>query len=684
MEPNPSGENPSFSVNDLVWGKIKSHPWWPGQIVDPKHASEYAIKKQKQNHFLVAYFADRSFAWVEESQLKHFEPHFGEMEKQKGSSVFLIAVSDAVSEYSRRIELSLACNCLKVEILSGLKNRKIVNSGVREGVCNEGIIVSEFYPRSFVNFIRACALCPADELCTLELGRVIGQMKAFCSWKGDNQLSVLYEHSVENDGKVEGELSIKSEKKKDRPSKIQVEVEEKASEGVGSERKGKRVYVKKANNEKHSEVEFDSGEKFSNVEESAAKSEKKRGRSHRSLNKAEKNNTGEERAVKGKNVIKVDGQSSVKSEKKKGRRRKIQVEVEEYGNEGSCGEAKDKQIDGQKVIDENPSEAEIDFAVKLRKVEESSAKSEEKSGRPQDLQEEAEEKTKEAFSEEEKKHKRNVSKAEGQSSIKSEKKRGRPRKMQNEGDENEREGLGGEKNGDLEVESNAKSEKKKGRPRKNQKKGEDKQMACLFGNEKACNLETSDRKLEMEVDLNLEASDPKEREKNTIDASSASGELGRGKRVKRKKEFDSSLLISGKQAGHKDRTKLSAPRAKKPSTGAELDELFAEDFSSLQEMVSQLYSLALYPTDSSDFLPSNIKFFARFKNFISSKLKEEQNSVKSTGSKRGRKKKELTGGRSTSIEMFEAEHVQDSYWSDIVFADAVERDGVQVEGETPK
>ncbi|GJT97192.1 tudor/PWWP/MBT superfamily protein isoform 1 [Tanacetum coccineum] len=38
-----------FAMSDLVWGKVRSHPWWPGQIFDPADASEQAVKHHKKS-----------------------------------------------------------------------------------------------------------------------------------------------------------------------------------------------------------------------------------------------------------------------------------------------------------------------------------------------------------------------------------------------------------------------------------------------------------------------------------------------------------------------------------------------------------------------------------------------------------------------------------------------------------
>jgi hypothetical protein len=50
----PTEDEGEFSVSDLVWGKVRSHPWWPGQIFDLSDASEKAMKYHKKDSFLVA------------------------------------------------------------------------------------------------------------------------------------------------------------------------------------------------------------------------------------------------------------------------------------------------------------------------------------------------------------------------------------------------------------------------------------------------------------------------------------------------------------------------------------------------------------------------------------------------------------------------------------------------------
>ncbi|KAI4350684.1 hypothetical protein L6164_005114 [Bauhinia variegata] len=119
-------EGYGFSVGDFVWGKIRSHPWWPGQIYDPSDASESAVKlklKQK-NRFLVAYFGDGTFAWCHPSQLKPFEKNFEHMVKQSSSRTFFNAVQEAVNEIGNLLDL-------KTTKLAPPLAR---NSGIKEGV----------------------------------------------------------------------------------------------------------------------------------------------------------------------------------------------------------------------------------------------------------------------------------------------------------------------------------------------------------------------------------------------------------------------------------------------------------------------------------------------------------------------------------------------------------------------
>ncbi|KAG0466534.1 hypothetical protein HPP92_018114 [Vanilla planifolia] len=194
-----------FSTSDLVWGKVKSHPWWPGQIIDLSGASELALKYQKKDHFLVAYFGDKTFAWCEETHLKPFQLHFQQMEKQSNSESFLRAISDILVEISRRIELAMACFCLLGETPAEVKYQKLENAGVRgktvNSVINRVEIVTYFHPDRLLDYIKTLALLPTGGADRLELVVAQGQLKSFYRSKGYTDLPVFTNGSglVEND-----------------------------------------------------------------------------------------------------------------------------------------------------------------------------------------------------------------------------------------------------------------------------------------------------------------------------------------------------------------------------------------------------------------------------------------------------------------------------------------------------
>ncbi|KAL3526412.1 hypothetical protein ACH5RR_011068 [Cinchona calisaya] len=129
-----SVEEHGYSVGDLVWGKIKSHPWWPGQIYDPKDASEKAVKFNQKGRLLVAYFGDGSFAWCLPSQLMPFAEHFEDMSKQSSSNSFVNAVQEAVDEIARLVELEMTCKCVPEENRKRLDSPPATNTGIKAGV----------------------------------------------------------------------------------------------------------------------------------------------------------------------------------------------------------------------------------------------------------------------------------------------------------------------------------------------------------------------------------------------------------------------------------------------------------------------------------------------------------------------------------------------------------------------
>uniref|UniRef100_A0A1J3KAI8 Putative oxidoreductase GLYR1 n=1 Tax=Noccaea caerulescens TaxID=107243 RepID=A0A1J3KAI8_NOCCA len=100
-----------FEVGDLVWGKVKSHPWWPGHIFNEAFASPSVRRMRRMDHVLVAFFGDSSYGWFDPAELIPFEPHLEEKSQQTVSKHFLRAVEEATDEASRRSALGLTCKC---------------------------------------------------------------------------------------------------------------------------------------------------------------------------------------------------------------------------------------------------------------------------------------------------------------------------------------------------------------------------------------------------------------------------------------------------------------------------------------------------------------------------------------------------------------------------------------------
>ncbi|KAL4340220.1 hypothetical protein GQ457_08G011120 [Hibiscus cannabinus] len=189
----PPEEEGELSVSDLVWGKVRSHPWWPGQIFDPSDASEKAVKHHKKDNYLVAYFGDRTFAWNETSVLKPFRSHFSQIEKQSNSESFQNAVDCALEEVSRRTELGLACSCIQQDVYDRIKFQKVENAGVRQessirDVVDKSLSACSFEPDKLVNYMKALAESPASGGDRLDLVIAKAQLLAFYRLKGFHQL----------------------------------------------------------------------------------------------------------------------------------------------------------------------------------------------------------------------------------------------------------------------------------------------------------------------------------------------------------------------------------------------------------------------------------------------------------------------------------------------------------------
>ncbi|KAK9724051.1 hypothetical protein RND81_05G044500 [Saponaria officinalis] len=187
---NKSRKKGGFCAYDLVWGKVRSHPWWPAQIFEPDDASEQAKKHYRSKSYLVAYFGDQTFAWNDEAKLKPFAPHFSQMAKQSSAEAFRHAVDCALDEAARRAEFGLSCHCIADDVYSKLKVQVVKNAGIREKshIQKGGDILytaSSFEPVKFLDYVKNLAQVPhLKDRVGLEHVVAHAQMSAFYRWKG--------------------------------------------------------------------------------------------------------------------------------------------------------------------------------------------------------------------------------------------------------------------------------------------------------------------------------------------------------------------------------------------------------------------------------------------------------------------------------------------------------------------
>ncbi|KAL8544446.1 hypothetical protein ACS0TY_004847 [Phlomoides rotata] len=233
----PTGKEGSFAQSDLVWGKVRSHPWWPGQIFDPDVASEKAVKYHKKDSYLVAYFGDQTFAWNDSSALKPFRPHFSQIEKQSSSEAFHNAVNCALEEVERRVALGLSCSCIPKDAYAMIETQVVENTGIREeasirfGV-DRSTQASHFEPNKLLDYITGLAPRASSRVDRLDLVIARAQLAAYFRFTGYRSLAEypsgeLLESDVDT-AKVSDE-AVASHKRKHVPKGASQSKKEKSS-----------------------------------------------------------------------------------------------------------------------------------------------------------------------------------------------------------------------------------------------------------------------------------------------------------------------------------------------------------------------------------------------------------------------------------------------------------------------
>eukprot|EP00271_Cylindrocystis_brebissonii_P015595 TRINITY_DN38533_c0_g1_i1.p1 TRINITY_DN38533_c0_g1~~TRINITY_DN38533_c0_g1_i1.p1 ORF type:complete len:940 (-),score=252.43 TRINITY_DN38533_c0_g1_i1:1075-3894(-) len=91
-------------AGELVWAKVKSHPWWPARVAKLEEASEKARKTQKEDHLLVAFYGDETFKWMTETELLPFAPFLSDFHNQASQKLFHLALQYALDALESGLE----------------------------------------------------------------------------------------------------------------------------------------------------------------------------------------------------------------------------------------------------------------------------------------------------------------------------------------------------------------------------------------------------------------------------------------------------------------------------------------------------------------------------------------------------------------------------------------------------
>ncbi|KAK6159889.1 hypothetical protein DH2020_003270 [Rehmannia glutinosa] len=147
-----------YKIGDMVWGKVKSHPWWPGQIYNEAFASP-SVRRS----------STRATCWWRFLGTAAMGENFVEKSRQTTSRTFVKAVEEAVDELSRRSSLGLACRCRNEFNFwpSNVEGYFVVNVGDYEpGVYGLSQISKSrdgFWPREMLSFVQQMASEPSND-----------------------------------------------------------------------------------------------------------------------------------------------------------------------------------------------------------------------------------------------------------------------------------------------------------------------------------------------------------------------------------------------------------------------------------------------------------------------------------------------------------------------------------------
>jgi hypothetical protein len=75
-----------YAPGDLIWGKVKGLPWWPGQIMTCSQArclNPRFNDTPQQGKQLISFFGDYKYNWLPEEDLRDFTRNYDEFRAMK-------------------------------------------------------------------------------------------------------------------------------------------------------------------------------------------------------------------------------------------------------------------------------------------------------------------------------------------------------------------------------------------------------------------------------------------------------------------------------------------------------------------------------------------------------------------------------------------------------------------------
>ena len=165
--------NAFIEVGDIVWAKIKSYPWWPGEVLN---LDEYAItdlpsliparllesymkyrermgsrpEERRRQLCLVSFFGDGTFAWLEKGKLLSFEAnHERIMDK------LLVANQLHKPKLQSAMKEAEAASQLRALQLSE-EEEEAIAAGI-DGIAEKDFLLSRYSHKSRASYLAAMA-----------------------------------------------------------------------------------------------------------------------------------------------------------------------------------------------------------------------------------------------------------------------------------------------------------------------------------------------------------------------------------------------------------------------------------------------------------------------------------------------------------------------------------------------